>query len=240
VREEKILKQKQNKPDTLLEIAKIRNMYAPISRRFDGWSPCCKLFNEAWTELACSQSFGLLCRRRTCGISSAYFAVDVLADPRITLRRLWDIIVTCATRSVGVRHIKENARQKKNGPSVTEEMKLSCSYCWYIEELIVVVVKGVCWEVLAPQHRIRSCHWSTFCWCRRCLVSGAICDDCKRYGVSAVGDGLGRKRSAVMCGPKVALLEGRGPGRKGRWRSVGDSERNLGHRLVLLAGSRST
>ena len=44
--EEKILKLKQNKPGTLSEITKIRNMYAPIIRRFDGWSPCCKLANE--------------------------------------------------------------------------------------------------------------------------------------------------------------------------------------------------
>ena len=35
-REEKILKQKQNKPGTLLEITKMRTMYAPVSRRFDG------------------------------------------------------------------------------------------------------------------------------------------------------------------------------------------------------------
>ena len=34
-REEKMLKRKQNKPGTLLEITKIRNMYPPVSRRFD-------------------------------------------------------------------------------------------------------------------------------------------------------------------------------------------------------------
>ncbi len=32
VREEKILKQKQNKPSTLLEITKMRIMYAPVSQ----------------------------------------------------------------------------------------------------------------------------------------------------------------------------------------------------------------
>jgi hypothetical protein len=45
-REEKIPKRKQNKPGTLLEITQIRNMYTPVIRRFDGWSPCCKLLNE--------------------------------------------------------------------------------------------------------------------------------------------------------------------------------------------------
>jgi hypothetical protein len=47
VRKKKIPKQKQNKPGTFLEILKLRKMYAPVSRRFDGWSSCCKLLNEA-------------------------------------------------------------------------------------------------------------------------------------------------------------------------------------------------
>ncbi len=49
VRQEKIprLRQNQNKPGTLSEITKMRKMYAPVSQRFDGWSPCCKQHNEA-------------------------------------------------------------------------------------------------------------------------------------------------------------------------------------------------
>jgi hypothetical protein len=49
-REEKILKRKQNKPGTLLEITRMRKMYAPVSRIFDEWSPCRKLRNEACVE----------------------------------------------------------------------------------------------------------------------------------------------------------------------------------------------
>jgi hypothetical protein len=46
-REDKILKRKQNKPVTLLEITRMRIMYAPVSRIFYEWSPCCKMWNEA-------------------------------------------------------------------------------------------------------------------------------------------------------------------------------------------------
>jgi hypothetical protein len=49
-REEKILKRKQNKPGNLLEITRMRIMYAPVSRIFDEWSPCSKLRNEARVE----------------------------------------------------------------------------------------------------------------------------------------------------------------------------------------------
>ena len=47
VREEQIRKRKQNNPLGSWEITKVRNMYAPVIRRFDGWSPCGKLLNEA-------------------------------------------------------------------------------------------------------------------------------------------------------------------------------------------------
>jgi intein-encoded DNA endonuclease-like protein len=50
VREEKILKWKQNKHGTFLEISRMRIMHAPVSRIFDGWSPCCKMWNEVYEE----------------------------------------------------------------------------------------------------------------------------------------------------------------------------------------------
>jgi hypothetical protein len=55
VREEKILKRKQNKPFTILEIMRMRIMYAPVSRIFNEWSRCSKLWNE-WSWRARSSA----------------------------------------------------------------------------------------------------------------------------------------------------------------------------------------
>jgi hypothetical protein len=131
VREEKILKRKKDKPGMLLEITKIRNVYAPVSRRFDGWSRCCKILNEEWTELVFSRFFDLLCRRCTCGISSTYFATVVLVVSAYYVKEtlgqhhhLCCVIRRSATNQGGP--LKANSHQKKIGASVEVEMK--CHY----------------------------------------------------------------------------------------------------------------
>jgi hypothetical protein len=152
-------------------------MYAPVIRRFDWWSPCGKLFNEVWRELAYSRFFGLLCR------------------PRMTWRRLWDRIITGAMRSV---------------------------------------VKVVCWEVCWLVGRIRSCQWSTLCWCKRYVVSGAICmvvEDTGPARLEMVWDGKhGHFAGVKDTGPTRLEMVWDG---KTRW------EETLSHSVIVVAFSCS-
>jgi hypothetical protein len=80
--EEKIRKTETKQPGTSWEITKVRNMYAPVIRRFDVWFPCVSCLTKherSWRARGSSAYFAVRARREGDAGTAASL---VLCDPQ--------------------------------------------------------------------------------------------------------------------------------------------------------------